>query len=260
MTQTLKKYPQKGGSDYDLFFSFIDAYSRDGFKGIDPNEPLMIELEEMMEANRQFFYIADAMQLSILFTSKGSKQMLGIDPDDLNFYHFMEVTHPDEIARLNLGRPKIVSMAQDLYTAKEGVRFISADYRMRNTHGVYTNILVQGYLVYTTIPRKTVFFLKLHTNIDWWKKKEFGFHYFLGEDLSYFRYPDEELLNMGMILSKREFEILQLVEQGLSSEQIADKLFLSVNTVHTHRCNMLKKTGKESVSELVFSFKERGLM
>ena len=65
---------------------------------------------------------------------------------------------------------------------------------------------------------------------------------------------------MGMLLSKREFEILQQVEQGLSSEQIAEKLFLSVNTVHTHRCNMLKKTGKESISDLIYSFKERGLM
>lgn len=220
----------------------------------------MLELENMMEANKQFFYIADAMQLSILFTSKGSKQMLGIDPEELNFYHFMEVTHNDEIQRLNIGRPKIIKLAQDLYTSGEGARLLSTDFRMRDTRGAYTNILVQCFLVYSSIPRKTVYFLKLHTNVDWWKKKEFGFHYFLGEDLSYFRFPDEELLNMGMLLSKREFEILQLVEQGMTSEQIANKIFLSVNTVHTHRCNMLKKTGKESISELIFSFKERGLM
>lgn len=220
----------------------------------------MLELENMMEVNKQFFYIADAMQLSILFTSKGSKQMLGIDPEELNFYHFMEVTHNDEIQRLNIGRPKIIKLAQDLYTSGEGARLLSTDFRMRDTRGAYTNILVQCFLVYSSIPRKTVYFLKLHTNVDWWKKKEFGFHYFLGEDLSYFRFPDEELLNMGMLLSKREFEILQLVEQGMTSEQIANKIFLSVNTVHTHRCNMLKKTGKESISELIFSFKERGLM
>ena len=131
---------------------------------------------------------------------------------------------------------------------------------MRNSLGNYSNILVQCYLVYTTIPRKTVFFLKVHTNIDWWKKKDYGFHYYIGEDLSYFKYPDQELLNMGMLVSHREFEILKLVEQGLSSEQIAEKLFLSVNTVHTHRSNMLKKTGKESISDLIYSFKERGLM
>ena len=83
---------------------------------------------------------------------------------------------------------------------------------------------------------------------------------YVGEDLSYFKYPDEELLDMGMLVSQREFEILNLVEQGMSSEQIADKLFLSLNTVNTHRCNMLKKTGKDSISDLIYSFKERGLM
>lgn len=65
---------------------------------------------------------------------------------------------------------------------------------------------------------------------------------------------------MGMLLSKREFEILKLVEQGLSSEQISEKLFLSINTINTHRSNMLLKTEKESISDLIYSFKERGLM
>ena len=213
-----------------------------------------------MEHSNQFFYIADVIQMNILFTSKRSTRMIGIDPEELTFYQFMEITHPDEIQRLNIGRPKIIKLAQDLYTAKSGSVFLSTDFRMRNTLGDYSNILVQCYLVYTTVPRKTVLFLKLHTNIDWHQKKQYGFHYYIGEDLSYFKYPDKELLDMGMLLSKREFEILKLVEQGQSSEQISEKLFLSINTVHTHRCNMLKKTGKDSIADLIYSFKERGLM
>ena len=246
--------------DYGLFFEFIETFSKDGFIGIDRDHPLILKLEEMMELNNQFFYIADVIQMTILFTSKRSPQMFGIDPEELTFYQFMEVTHPDEIQRLNLGRPKILKLAQDLYTAEKGVRLLSTDFRMRNTLGDYSNILIQGYLVYTTIPRKTVFFFKLHTNIDWYQKKKHGFHYYLGEDLTYFKYPDKELLDMGMHISKREFEIVKLVEQGLSSEQIAEKLFLSVNTVNTHRSNMLMKTEKESISDLIYSFKERGLM
>ena len=149
---------------------------------------------------------------------------------------------------------------QNITIAQEGERLLSTDFRMRTSDGNYNNILVQAYLVYTTVPRKTVFFLKLHTNIDWWNKKDFDFHYCIGEDLSYFRFPDKEQLNMVMLLSKREFEILQLVEQRLSSEQIAGELFLSVNKVHAHRCKILKKTSKESISDLIYSYKERGLM
>jgi DNA-binding NarL/FixJ family response regulator len=43
-------------------------------------------------------------------------------------------------------------------------------------------------------------------------------------------------------LSEREVEILKLIMQEYSSEQIAEKLFISKNTVDTHRKNILEKT------------------
>lgn len=53
------------------------------------------------------------------------------------------------------------------------------------------------------------------------------------------------------VLSDREIEILKLVADGLSSKQVADKLFLSELTVNTHRRNMLKKTNQPNVAALV---------
>jgi DNA-binding NarL/FixJ family response regulator len=82
----------------------------------------------------------------------------------------------------------------------------------------------------------------------------------MGNDPSYFRYPDEELLMTGNIFSDREFEIIKLVQQGFDSEQIADKLFLSKHTVHTHRKNILDKSGKAHISELIYDLHERGLL
>ncbi len=43
-------------------------------------------------------------------------------------------------------------------------------------------------------------------------------------------------------LSERETEILQLIMQEYSSEEIAEKLFISKSTVDTHRKNILEKT------------------
>ena len=42
-------------------------------------------------------------------------------------------------------------------------------------------------------------------------------------------------------ISKREFEILQLINEGLSNQQIADKLFVSENTVKKHVSNLFFK-------------------
>ena len=51
-------------------------------------------------------------------------------------------------------------------------------------------------------------------------------------------------------LSDREIDILKLVASGLTNQEIADKLFLSVHTITTHRKNITKKLGIKSVSGL----------
>lgn len=55
----------------------------------------------------------------------------------------------------------------------------------------------------------------------------------------------------GVKLSVREIEIIQLVSDGLSNKQIAEKLFLSVHTVTTHRKNIMSKLGVNNTAGLV---------
>lgn len=52
-------------------------------------------------------------------------------------------------------------------------------------------------------------------------------------------------------LSAREQEILQLVADGLTTAQIADKLYTSPRTVETHRQNIMEKTGAKNTAALV---------
>lgn len=51
-------------------------------------------------------------------------------------------------------------------------------------------------------------------------------------------------------LTKREKEILLLISQGFTSQNIADKLFLSLLTVNTHRRNLLNKLGIKNFAQL----------
>ncbi len=52
-------------------------------------------------------------------------------------------------------------------------------------------------------------------------------------------------------LSEREKEVLNLLLQGLTSKEIAKKLFVSKATIDTHRRNILDKTGMKSTAELM---------
>lgn len=55
------------------------------------------------------------------------------------------------------------------------------------------------------------------------------------------------------MLSAREIEILQLISAGKTSKEIAHRLGISVNTVHNHRGNILKKKNGVSMPATVFS-------
>ena len=63
--------------------------------------------------------------------------------------------------------------------------------------------------------------------------------------------PYNTLIENSSNLSIREKEVLELVLNGKTSQNIAETLFVSKSTVDTHRKNILKKTGASSISELM---------
>lgn len=52
-------------------------------------------------------------------------------------------------------------------------------------------------------------------------------------------------------LSLREIEVLGLIMQGLTNHEIAEKLFVSFETVKSHRKNILLKTGAKNTAALI---------
>jgi hypothetical protein len=246
--------------NYGLFLKFFDAYAPVGFKGMDPADPLIVEIENMMETNDQFFYVGDLPKMEILFVSKRSAQMMGIQPKDLQPNHFLEAVHPDDFKKASLGRVKLFKMAHHVSLEKTGFSLMSSNFRMRNAQGKYSNFLFQLFVFYSKLPYESAFLIKVHTNIDWCRKMKYGFHYYSGNDLSYFRYPDENLLMAGIPFTNREFEIMSLVATGLHTKEIAAKLFISPETVNTHRRNIIKKSDKATLSDVIYDLIEKGVL
>jgi DNA-binding NarL/FixJ family response regulator len=52
-------------------------------------------------------------------------------------------------------------------------------------------------------------------------------------------------------LTEREVEILRLIGHELSSQEIADKLFISFHTVESHRANLMSKAGVKNTAGLI---------
>jgi len=64
----------------------------------------------------------------------------------------------------------------------------------------------------------------------------------------------------GIPLTAREVEVLQLIAQEYSNPEIAEKLFISIRTVDTHRRNLLEKLGLKNTAGLVKYAISKGLL
>lgn len=53
------------------------------------------------------------------------------------------------------------------------------------------------------------------------------------------------------VLSNKETEVLGLISKGLTTKEIAAKLFVSSRTIETHRANVLKKLEVKNTAELI---------
>jgi len=88
-----------------------------------------------------------------------------------------------------------------------------------------------------------------------------GGRYFSSEITESLAFPSsDESPELKNVLSEREIEIVQLIAQGLSSQQVADKLFISVRTVETHRKNILSKLNLNNVAGLIRLTFQQGLI
>lgn len=61
-------------------------------------------------------------------------------------------------------------------------------------------------------------------------------------------------------ISKREYEVLQKINDGLSNQEIATTLFISESTVKTHVSNLLSKLDARRRTQAITKAKELGIL
>src|SRR5262249_721333 len=64
----------------------------------------------------------------------------------------------------------------------------------------------------------------------------------------------------GLGIRKREYEVLELIAQGLSNQEIAERLFVSLSTVKTHSSNLFMKLDARRRTQAIHRAKELGLL
>jgi DNA-binding NarL/FixJ family response regulator len=70
----------------------------------------------------------------------------------------------------------------------------------------------------------------------------------------------QESQSQQLLLTRREKEVLQLIAEGLTNAEIAEKLFISVPTVNTHRKSILEKFEVKNTATMIAKAIKNGLI
>ncbi len=226
----------------DLDYTIADRYKAD--------------LNRLSKLNNCCFFIVDLHKIEYLFTSDNFRSIFGYIPvADSSVGQFDNKLldsriHPDDFKeykriQLKIGEFVMQQSKEDRVTYKHVFEF-----RVQNTQGQYIRVSWERQPLETDksgnlwLMLGTINILSNQTDME--ALKSFFIHLKTGERFDF--YPFDEI---PFELTPREMEILQLIQQGLLSKEIARRLTISVNTVNIHRQNILHKMQVDNSLEAV---------
>lgn len=220
-----------------------------------------LELHKKMlnifQAGEFYYYILDLTKVEMEYISPEINSILGLANEyDFGVEYIYEEIHPEDKERFIAHEMKVTEFFNALPPEKIMKYKVSYDYRLRRTNGEYIWILMQTVTVQTDESGAVIRVLGMHTNISHIKtdNKPSGLSFIgLEGEPSFYNVPVQQtlLLPAKEIFTRREKEILRLIIQGITSVQMSDQMCVSIHTINSHRKNILKKSGCDTVTELI---------
>jgi len=201
-----------------------------------------------------YYFIFDCIDPKILSVSEDLPKVLGYQSEDFTIHLFFNSIHPEDKDIFMRHEQEALNFCLKLPLGKQKNYKIVHDYRLKKKDGTYIRVLQQtvAYEINESCVLKTII---QHTDISTIKtsgESELHFIDLVGNDSVYKVQVSCLNTNLQHIqFTKREKDILKLLDKAWTSEKIAEKLFISVHTVRTHRKNLLKKIGCDNTIELL---------
>jgi DNA-binding CsgD family transcriptional regulator len=216
-----------------------------------------------------FFFIYNYVEGYYEYFSDNIKSELGHDPQGfigkegvLAVFNIL----PDDHARMF---PEIMKEIL-IYISQNSSSETGATYRftncikMKDIYDKYQWFLLDTHVIQTDTNGFPVRTFISATNINSFKKDELMYYNVLKKDESgIYKVVHQGCYNERkeeFELTDRELEIIRYIGEGYTNEKIAESLFISLNTVKTHRKNILKKTNCKGTAELTKLAFVRGLV
>jgi DNA-binding CsgD family transcriptional regulator len=225
------------------------------------NETDLIDFQQLSQTSPDWYRIAeqspcltwiiDLRKQGFVFASPNIHLLLGYTPTrwlQQGLPLWGSLIHPEEADQLGKATLGVWKHLLDQSPEQRRSFRFSRDYRIRRSDGQYTRILEQSAVLQMDRRGNITHLISLVSDLSQallGKPMELELKQSAGGVQSASQAP------VCPVLSKREREIVQLLAQGFSSKHIAAQLHIAVNTVNTHRKNILEKTQAGNTGGLI---------
>ena len=245
---------------FEELHRFIESLPHDRSFKLPDFQPCDIKgFEELTNFGSQFVYIFDFPQGEVNYVSPGIQKIFGYEPGNVNLQFLYEKIHSDDRRGVAEATMDAVQGTIDNHMTSPGRLKFSVNYRFQKKDGSFLQVLRHQTVQQTdedgNILRVTGIIVELGhlpelngvtgKMVDNESGKVIYSRFYAGQD---------------SIFSTREKEIILLLANGRKTDEIAEELFISPNTVSTHRKNMLKKYAVKNTAELISFSKKQGIL
>ena len=173
--------------------------------------------------------------LQLLLKEESRIEITDIANDGIELLDILQVNSPD-LVLLDLNMPRMNGLDASRYIKQNhpAVKLIIlSTYNEEHLVEKAKQIGINGYLLKNCNREELLQAVSMVMN------NQSSFPYFEPKENNCFDKEDSFLKQFN--LTKRELEIITLIKNGFTNQQIADRLFLSIYTVETHRKNIMHK-------------------
>jgi len=239
--------PTSGAFIDELDYSVIEQKKADWLK--------------LSELAHSIVLVFDCYTKKFVFVSDNIPQSYGIDSKRLfinGHEPVLEIMHPGDIHYGLLVRKKIYSLLSSFSAEEKMKHKMVHEMRVKNVSGEYIRIIEQEQAI--ELDNSGNIWLMLSViDVDASHESETTkshlYNFETGEQI-FIDLSD----TLEEPLTNRELNVLQLMKQGLLSKEIANSLNVSINTINTHRQNILLKLKANNSIEAVNIAQKLGLL
>ncbi|MGV6946901.1 helix-turn-helix domain-containing protein [Sphingobacterium kyonggiense] len=221
-------------------------------------------LADILTVGPYYYYIINVKNYELSNIHAQLSHIHGFTQPPIQLNEIIDLIHPDDLEFVQLAEKKSIERIITDYSDSILNWKSSYCFRMRVADSTYHLFHHQAVHIAVDDDNKLTYALNIHTDIQHITQENSGLLLVqsLNQEKEYIQidpYEQEEKTKIPE-LSKREMEILPYIANGHSSKRIADLLFISVDTVRSHRKNILKKTKTNSSNVLIKKCLEWGLL